>query len=745
MIYIGFGMDLGLLLLLISLVAFILDIMFVIFGEYLAKWEDYSELSISIGSIALIISFLYFSYSILSGDYSFSYVSSYVNNQMDILLRISAIWSGQAGSYFFWVFLVVVVNLVFRGLFRNHAHETIIWRSFVLMTFQLIVLTILTVVSDPFKINTIIMSDGIGLNPLLMNIWNMIHPPVIFVGYVLCLIPMVIGIARISVLKNGKVTEFNGKEKLDKFFDFMVSLAWLVYSSGVIIGAYWAYVTLGWGGFWAWDPVETASLIPWLFLTLYYHGKSLYRNNEFLGNYIISMSYIGVLFATYLTRSAIISSVHAFQPEGTLEKILTSFIPEDSFIISIILRFVPNERILLLFIFLIVTFSIPHILGIKSRELIRIPFTLQKTDFTQKKSRNTALKISFISFFIGTYILILGLISPVLIDITGYIVTFNSDGFGSTFAVEPIFFNTILTLFGGIMLLAQFFCTFYPRLNIKGKLGLLAGGVAAGIIFSVSGFYYRSGILTSILGQKNLFVSIFGNFWTTSDKANLVMPLILLGIIGLLIEFVNVALKEEKQFIRKTSQIMLHLSLLIIILGAVTSANMTITRDLRFLEENREYEIPGTSLRIRIIDLKQRNPESGLYAIEYDTAFVLFSGSRDIGLGVSRLSLDQFERKNQHVTIISSLFTDIYIVTIATYMNVLTGGFVASDLQIKIIPYINILWIGCLFLHFAIIPLTIGRFILLRGVFLVSTEQEMEESHTEKDSSQEAIPEKVVN
>ena len=273
MIYLDFGpvgMDLGLLILIISLIAFILDVFFVIRGEHIEKWEIYSELCLTIGSSAFIVSFLYFGFSTINADYNFTYVSTYVNNGMDLIMRISAIWSGQAGSFFFWALLTVLFYILFRNLFKDYAHETFFWRSFVLMAIQLVFLIVLTILGDPFKISAFPMTDGIGLDPVLMTVWNVIHPSIIFIGYAACLIPMVIGIVRISILEEGKIPSFDGKEKLDRFFDFMVSLAWLVMSSGIILGGYWAYITLGWGGFRSWDPVETASLIPWLFLTLYF-------------------------------------------------------------------------------------------------------------------------------------------------------------------------------------------------------------------------------------------------------------------------------------------------------------------------------------------------------------------------------------------------------------------------------------------------------------------------------------------
>jgi cytochrome c-type biogenesis protein CcmF len=180
MIYINlglFGMDLGVILLLIALIGLILDMIIVILGEHIERWEDYSELFLMISGLTLVTSFLYFGIAVISGDYSFTYVSSFVNNNMDIIMRISAIWSGQAGSYFFWAFLAIAIYFITRLLFRQYSHETFFWRIFALMAFQVAILTSLTILSEPFRIEPLARTDGIGLNPLLMNFWNFIHPP----------------------------------------------------------------------------------------------------------------------------------------------------------------------------------------------------------------------------------------------------------------------------------------------------------------------------------------------------------------------------------------------------------------------------------------------------------------------------------------------------------------------------------------------------------------------------------------
>ncbi|MHA2329488.1 MAG: cytochrome c biogenesis protein CcsA, partial [Candidatus Hodarchaeales archaeon] len=674
-----FYIDIGMLLLLISLIAFLIDVLILFAGEQIDQWELFSEVSLAVGLISILISFFYFSMSVLNADYNFTYVFDYVNNDMDFILRVSAIWSGQEGSFFFWTVLTAVVYFIFRLLFRNYGHEPFFWRSFLLASLQVAILTALTLMSDPFQIDITPVADGYGLNPLLLTVWNVIHPPIIFVGYTFCMLPMVIAIARMTILEDGKVSEFEGKEKLDKFFDFLVSFAWLTLSSGIIIGGYWAYVTLGWGGFWAWDPVETASLIPWLFLTLFYHGKHFHKKNEYLGNYVISMSYFTALFATYLTRSNIVSSVHTFSGEKTLENLLMLFIPRNSFLMSAILRIIPDERMLVLFIVLVIIFLTPIILGIKTKEITRIPITLGRADLKKSRLQTTALKVSYISILFGTYIIILGLITPVIYDIIGYIITFDPRGFGKgviipvinmilppAITVGPLFYNIVAAIFGGILLLAQFFCTFFPRFDFTKKIGLMVGGLIVGFFYAISGFFYRTGDLTTFLGEGNPIVAFFSSFWTFNDFVNFIIPFIIIGMIGLIIEFIRITLQEEKNFIRKTSQTMLHFSFLIIMLGALLSSNMTVSNNI-FVQKGYpntyENDLDGTSLRIEITKMTVRRPESGLHVLQYDTQFTMYSGSQPIGIGLSRLAYDKYNRMDHEVTILSTLFSDIYIVT----------------------------------------------------------------------------------
>jgi len=163
----------------------------------------------------------------------------------------------------------------------------------------------------PFRlIEGFVPPDGLGLNPLLATIWNVIHPPIIFIAYALILVPFAVKLAGFTIRSEERNQD--PIPVVNTYVRLTTVLAWLMLSAGIAIGGYWAYIVLGWGGYWAWDPVETTSLVPWLLLTAYYHAKPIFRKNDVLRDSFLVLAYITVIFATWTTRSGIISSVHGF-------------------------------------------------------------------------------------------------------------------------------------------------------------------------------------------------------------------------------------------------------------------------------------------------------------------------------------------------------------------------------------------------------------------------------------------------
>lgn len=257
-------------------------------------------------------------------DYRLDYVASYTDNILPLFYRLTAFWAGQPGSMLFWGLTVAVMGSVF-ALTRNYkslSGETKLW----FWTFFYILIAffglIMTVWSNPFAMQYPVPADGRGLNPLLQNPGMIIHPPLLFLGYAGFAIPTCLALA--GALSREQESERPWYVSTRAF----MLLAWAFLSAGILLGAWWAYMELGWGGYWAWDPVENSSLIPWLFATATFHTVVVERRRQILRRtniFLISLTTLSSFFATYLVRSGVIDSVHAFG-QGPVGRPLLIFI-----------------------------------------------------------------------------------------------------------------------------------------------------------------------------------------------------------------------------------------------------------------------------------------------------------------------------------------------------------------------------------------------------------------------------------
>ncbi len=273
---------------------------------------------------SVITLFAFFLYLILSHQYQYTYVWSYSANNLSTPLLLSTSYAGQEGSFFLWVFFTAIISIFLLRYSRQHKYESIVIP--VLLLFEVFVLTILTIKSPFAKVwqsfaNVPVGTqpqDGRGLNPLLQNFWIVIHPPILFLGFATAIVPFAYAVAGLI-----KKEYTNWATYLQPWLVLNV----LTLGAGIIIGGYWAYITLGWGGFWGWDPVENSSLIPWLFSAAALHTILVSRRTKsFLKTsfILVIISFALVLYSTFLTRSGVLgdTSVHAFVDPGKSEYII---------------------------------------------------------------------------------------------------------------------------------------------------------------------------------------------------------------------------------------------------------------------------------------------------------------------------------------------------------------------------------------------------------------------------------------
>ncbi|MCS7119226.1 MAG: cytochrome c biogenesis protein CcsA [Archaeoglobaceae archaeon] len=202
---------------------------------------------------------------------------------MSIIYKISALWAGKEGSLLLWNF----ANLLVASIFVNYGKKDVkkIRAMTILMTISSTLL-ILNLFTNPFKEIPFTHINGIGMNPVLRTPEMIFHPPFVFFGYAL-----------VALVYSSHLSGIQDR--------YIVISAWIFLTVGIVLGGFWAYRTLGWGGFWGWDPVENASLLPWLSLTAYFHVR---KSKEFFAY----LALVFVIFTAFITRSGILESVHTF-------------------------------------------------------------------------------------------------------------------------------------------------------------------------------------------------------------------------------------------------------------------------------------------------------------------------------------------------------------------------------------------------------------------------------------------------
>jgi len=240
-------------------------------------------------------------------DFSLAYILHHSNRALPGAYKFAALWSGQEGSLLFWCWLLAVYGLVLRLRYRVDT-RLVAHASVVISAVQIFFLLLVNVPAHPFAMTPgAIPADGNGLNPLLQYPEMVIHPPMLYLGYVGMTVPFCFALAALIMRYPG--------EKWIHITRRWTMVGWLFLTCGIFLGSYWAYRVLGWGGWWGWDPVENASLLPWLTGTAFLHSVMMQEKRGMMkvwNMWLIFSTFLLSIFGTFLTRSGVVSSVHAF-------------------------------------------------------------------------------------------------------------------------------------------------------------------------------------------------------------------------------------------------------------------------------------------------------------------------------------------------------------------------------------------------------------------------------------------------
>jgi cytochrome c-type biogenesis protein CcmF len=241
-----------------------------------------------------------------TNDFSLAYIMQHSNRALPLPYKFAALWSGQEGSLLFWAWLLSTYGLILR-LRHKVDVRLVAHASVIVAAVQVFFLSLVNFAATPFSLVQNVPPDGNGLNPLLQYPEMVIHPPMLYLGYVGFTIPFAFAMGALIMRYPG--------EKWIHITRRWTMITWGFLTIGIFLGSYWAYKVLGWGGWWGWDPVENASLLPWLTGTAFLHSVMMQEKRGMLKKWniwLIFCTFMLSIFGTFLTRSGVVSSVHAF-------------------------------------------------------------------------------------------------------------------------------------------------------------------------------------------------------------------------------------------------------------------------------------------------------------------------------------------------------------------------------------------------------------------------------------------------
>ncbi len=423
-------------------------------------------------SILTLASFFSLMYAYITSDFSNFNVFQNSHSDKPLIYKISGTWGNHEGSMLLWISILSTYGLLFsftKNINIELKKMTLLIQSFLHILFGLFIVF----TSNPFLINSVVISQGLGLNPILQDPGLAIHPPILYAGYVGYSIVFSLAIAGLIVKKNDVDWIYITKK--------WSLISWTFLTAGIALGSYWAYYELGWGGWWFWDPVENISLMPWISGLALVHSLLMVKGEQILKKWIMFLSILCFslsIFGTFLVRSGILTSVHSFAADA-------------------------SRGLFILLIFFIITGFGFLVFLLRTPEDSK-PINLL---FINKVS---ALVINNVLMIIATLTILLGTIYPIIVEVlTNNRISVGGPYFNSTvipimvpgfllMSIAPILSwqtnkirNAKLYVMGFIAIsLIVLIQSYFSSFNTWGILGLILGIwiVAASIIAIVSSY-----------------------------------------------------------------------------------------------------------------------------------------------------------------------------------------------------------------------------------------------------------------
>ncbi|HLH64723.1 MAG TPA: cytochrome c-type biogenesis CcmF C-terminal domain-containing protein [Solirubrobacteraceae bacterium] len=313
----------GRLLLILALIGAVYGLCASLYGARSGarEWVDSGRRAMYSVALIAVVAFVILDVAFITSDFSYDIVASGSSTTTPLAYRAAAVWSTQQGSLLLWVMLMSLWASLALFVTRRRVREIVPYAQATMFAFTIFFAGLCVLFANPFATNDAHLTEGAGLDPLLRHVTMLMHPPMVYSGYTLLLVPFSFGVG--ALLANRV-----GAEWLQVTRRFALA-AWLCLGIGIMLGARWSYTELGWGGYWAWDPVENAALMPWLCATAFIHSMMIQEKRGMLkvwnASLVLATGCLAIV-GTFLVRSGILSSIHAFVSDPTLNVSFVSLI-----------------------------------------------------------------------------------------------------------------------------------------------------------------------------------------------------------------------------------------------------------------------------------------------------------------------------------------------------------------------------------------------------------------------------------
>jgi cytochrome c-type biogenesis protein CcmF len=474
-------------------------------------------------------------YAFVTGDYSIKYVQRYSDSTLPFFYRITSYWGGLDGSIMFWVFLLSIVGSTAVYVNRERHRELIPYVVAVISVVEMFFLFLMIVHNNPFEtFLTQNPTDGAGLSPLLQNFYMVIHPPTMYSGFVGLTVPYAFGMAAL-------ITGYLDDSWLRAVRRWTM-ISWLLLSIGLGLGMIWAYEELGWGGYWMWDPVENAGLLPWFTATAFLHSVMVQERRGMLRVWnvtLVILTFLLTIFGTFMTRSGVVQSVHAFGEDPELAWMFTTFM------------------------IAIVTVSFGFV-------IYRLPLLRSRNELDSWMSREAAFLVNNWILLFAAFFVLFATMFPTLSQAIRH----------ERITVATTFYNTWMLPVGLVMLLLTGIGPLLAwrkstMVNLRDQfvIPVIAGVVVGGIVFALgvpmwaSGLCFAfSGFVTGTIGQEfwrgakvrqtstgtDLFTALIG--LVGRNKRRYGGYIVHVGIVLIFLGFAGNGMKQEEKVNLKPGQ-----------------------------------------------------------------------------------------------------------------------------------------------------------------------------------------------